>query len=179
MLNLLTMSKNDYKAPKASKRELYPMGFIMIACIWIVVSSRWYLSALIGYKGNAHEARLPRCRGNKSVFTGRNSQPLYSAYTFCFVLDRTSLRSTIALSCPSFHKNNDLYLLFSFVFNFSLLLSPPVPFNMNYEMEDTQNSAPGSLPPAQAAKLGVPRRAADAHSTTKRYVSLLQILYPS
>jgi hypothetical protein len=43
---------------------------------------------------------------------------------------------------------------------------------MNYEMEDTQNSAPGSLPPAQAAKLGAPRRAADAQSTTKRFVSL-------
>jgi hypothetical protein len=39
---------------------------------------------------------------------------------------------------------------------------------MNYEMEDTQNSAPGSLPPAQVAKLGAPRRAADAQSTTKR-----------
>jgi hypothetical protein len=43
---------------------------------------------------------------------------------------------------------------------------------MDYAMEDTQNSAPGSLPPAQAAKLGAPRKAQDAHSTTKRLVSL-------
>ncbi len=42
---------------------------------------------------------------------------------------------------------------------------------MNYDMEDTQNSAPGSLPSNQAAKLGGPRRGNDAHSTTKRSVS--------
>jgi ubiquitin-conjugating enzyme E2 C len=49
---------------------------------------------------------------------------------------------------------------------------------MNYDMEDTQNSAPGSLPAAQASKLGAPRKGPDAHSTTKRLVSLspLQIL---
>jgi ubiquitin-conjugating enzyme E2 C len=35
-------------------------------------------------------------------------------------------------------------------------------------MEDTQNSAPGILPTAQAAKLAAPRRAPDAQSTTKR-----------
>jgi hypothetical protein len=39
---------------------------------------------------------------------------------------------------------------------------------MNYAMEDTQNSAPGSLPAAQVAKLGAPRRGPDAQSTTKR-----------
>lgn len=49
---------------------------------------------------------------------------------------------------------------------------------MNYEMEDTQNSAPGSLPPAQAAKLGAPRRAADAQSTTKRLVSIVHVCLP-
>jgi ubiquitin-conjugating enzyme E2 C len=49
---------------------------------------------------------------------------------------------------------------------------------MNYEMEDTQNSAPGSLPAAQAAKLGAPRRTADAQSTTKRYGRLSTHLPP-
>jgi ubiquitin-conjugating enzyme E2 C len=39
---------------------------------------------------------------------------------------------------------------------------------MNYAMEDTQNSAPGALPAAQAAKLGAPRKGPDAQSTTKR-----------
>lgn len=43
---------------------------------------------------------------------------------------------------------------------------------MDYTMEDTQNSAPGSLPAAQAAKLGAPRKAQDVQSTTKRLVSL-------
>jgi hypothetical protein len=43
---------------------------------------------------------------------------------------------------------------------------------MNYDMEDTQNSAPGSLPSAQASKLAVPRKGPDAQSTTKRYVSV-------
>lgn len=37
-------------------------------------------------------------------------------------------------------------------------------------MEDTQNNAPGSLPSAQAAKLGAGKRAPDSQSTTKRYV---------
>lgn len=41
---------------------------------------------------------------------------------------------------------------------------------MNYDMEDTQNSAPGILPSNQAAKLGAPRRGNDAQSTTKRSV---------
>lgn len=40
--------------------------------------------------------------------------------------------------------------------------------NMDYTMEDNQNSAPGSLPSAQAAKLA-PRRP-DTMSTTKRCV---------
>lgn len=40
---------------------------------------------------------------------------------------------------------------------------------MNYAMEDTQNSAPGDVPPAQAAKLA-PRKGPDAQSTTKRSV---------
>jgi ubiquitin-conjugating enzyme E2 C len=43
---------------------------------------------------------------------------------------------------------------------------------MNYAMEDTQNSAPGALPAAQAAKLGAPRKGPDAQSTTKRFVPL-------
>jgi ubiquitin-conjugating enzyme E2 C len=43
---------------------------------------------------------------------------------------------------------------------------------MNYDMEDTQNSAPGTLPTNQAAKLGAPRRGPDGQSTTKRLVSL-------
>jgi len=41
-----------------------------------------------------------------------------------------------------------------------------------HDMEDTQNSAPNSVPAAQAAKLGGPKRAQDAHSTTKRYFHL-------
>jgi ubiquitin-conjugating enzyme E2 C len=41
---------------------------------------------------------------------------------------------------------------------------------MNYDMEDTQNSAPGILPSNQAAKLGAPRKGNDAQSTTKRLV---------
>lgn len=49
---------------------------------------------------------------------------------------------------------------------------------MNYEMEDTQNSAPGSLPPAQAAKLGAPRRAAESQSTTKRLATYLVLPLP-
>lgn len=44
-------------------------------------------------------------------------------------------------------------------------------------MEDTQNSAPGALPAAQASKLGAPRRAADAQSTTKRLqTELMQLM---
>ena len=43
--------------------------------------------------------------------------------------------------------------------------------NMNYEMEDTQNSAPGQLPSAQATKLGAPKKGPDGQSTTKRYVN--------
>lgn len=43
---------------------------------------------------------------------------------------------------------------------------------MNYAMEDTQNSAPGDLPPNQAAKLA-PRKGPDAQSTTKRLVQSL------
>lgn len=39
---------------------------------------------------------------------------------------------------------------------------------MNFAMEDTQNSAPGSLPTAQKAKLGASRKGPDAQSTTKR-----------
>jgi len=42
---------------------------------------------------------------------------------------------------------------------------------MTYDMEDTQNSAPGILPSNQAAKLGAPRKGNDAQSTTKRSVS--------
>lgn len=40
---------------------------------------------------------------------------------------------------------------------------------MNYAMEDTQNTSPGDVPPAQAAKLA-PRKGPDAQSTTKRFV---------
>jgi len=48
---------------------------------------------------------------------------------------------------------------------------------MNYAMEDTQNSAPGSLPLAQAAKLGAPRKTQDSHSTTKRLqTELMQLM---
>ena len=43
---------------------------------------------------------------------------------------------------------------------------------MDYAMEDNQNSAPGTVPPAQAAKLGGSRRPNDAQSTTKRFVSI-------
>ena len=50
--------------------------------------------------------------------------------------------------------------------------------NMNYTMEDTQNSAPDTLPTAQAAKLGGARRGPDAMSTTKRSASNLSILMP-
>ena len=46
---------------------------------------------------------------------------------------------------------------------------------MNYDMEDTQNSAPGSLPPVQASKLGAPRKGPDAQSTTKRLDVLLAL----
>ncbi|TVY78134.1 Ubiquitin-conjugating enzyme E2-20 kDa [Lachnellula suecica] len=47
---------------------------------------------------------------------------------------------------------------------------------MNYDMEDTQNSAPGSLPANQASKLA-PRRAPDAQSTTKRLqTELMQLM---
>ncbi|RDW73076.1 putative ubiquitin-conjugating enzyme E2-C [Coleophoma cylindrospora] len=43
-------------------------------------------------------------------------------------------------------------------------------------MEDTQNSAPGSLPPSQAAKLA-PRRAPEGQSTTKRLqTELMQLM---
>lgn len=45
---------------------------------------------------------------------------------------------------------------------------------MDYAMEDTQNSAPGSIPAAQAAKLA-PRKGGDAQSTTKRFVSPLRL----
>lgn len=41
---------------------------------------------------------------------------------------------------------------------------------MDYAMEDNQNSAPGTVSPAQAAKLGGVRRPNDAQSTTKRFV---------
>jgi len=51
---------------------------------------------------------------------------------------------------------------------------------MNYAMEDSQNSAPGSLPAAQAAKLSAPRKAQDAHSTTKRLqTELMQLMTSS
>lgn len=46
---------------------------------------------------------------------------------------------------------------------------------MNYDMEDTQNSAPGSLPAAQVSKLGGTRKGADAQSTTKRLVVRLLV----
>ncbi|KAG9242468.1 ubiquitin-conjugating enzyme/RWD-like protein [Calycina marina] len=47
----------------------------------------------------------------------------------------------------------------------------------DYAMEDNQNSAPGTLPAAQAAKLGDPRRANDAQSTTKRLqTELMQLM---
>jgi ubiquitin-conjugating enzyme E2 C len=39
--------------------------------------------------------------------------------------------------------------------------------SFEYEM-DTQNSAPNTLPTAQAAKLGGPRKGPDAMSTSKR-----------
>ncbi|RAL59907.1 hypothetical protein DID88_000534 [Monilinia fructigena] len=43
-------------------------------------------------------------------------------------------------------------------------------------MEDTQNSAPGDVPPAQAAKLA-PRKGPDAQSTTKRLqTELMQLM---
>jgi ubiquitin-conjugating enzyme E2 C len=41
---------------------------------------------------------------------------------------------------------------------------------MDYTMEDNQNSAPGSVPAAQAAKLGS-RPAQNAQSTTKRFAT--------
>ncbi|KAE9368659.1 hypothetical protein N431DRAFT_561031 [Stipitochalara longipes BDJ] len=48
---------------------------------------------------------------------------------------------------------------------------------MNYDMEDTQNSAPGILPSNQAAKLGAPRKGNDAQSTTKRLqTELMQLM---
>jgi len=48
---------------------------------------------------------------------------------------------------------------------------------MDYAMEDTQNSAPGALPAAQAAKLGTARRGPDAQSTTKRLqTELMQLM---
>jgi ubiquitin-conjugating enzyme E2 C len=47
---------------------------------------------------------------------------------------------------------------------------------MNFDMEDTQNSAPGSLSANQASKLA-PRRAHDAQSTTKRLqTELMQLM---
>ncbi|TVY12613.1 Ubiquitin-conjugating enzyme E2-20 kDa [Lachnellula arida] len=50
---------------------------------------------------------------------------------------------------------------------------------MNYDMEDTQNAAPGSLPPNQATKLA-PRKGPDAHSTTKRLqTELMQLMTSS
>ncbi|EHL02176.1 putative Ubiquitin-conjugating enzyme E2-20 kDa [Glarea lozoyensis 74030] len=51
---------------------------------------------------------------------------------------------------------------------------------MNYDMEDTQNSAPGSLPSAQASKLAAPRKGPDAQSTTKRLqTELMQLMTSS
>ena len=49
----------------------------------------------------------------------------------------------------------------------SYCLSSPTSPNMNYDMEDNQNSAPGTLSPVQAAKLA-PKRVTEAQSTTKR-----------
>ncbi|KAK6612587.1 ubiquitin conjugating enzyme [Botrytis cinerea] len=47
---------------------------------------------------------------------------------------------------------------------------------MNYAMEDTQNTSPGDVPPAQAAKLA-PRKGPDAQSTTKRLqTELMQLM---
>jgi len=49
----------------------------------------------------------------------------------------------------------------------------------NYDMEDTQNSAPGALPALQASKLA-PRRGPDAQSTTKRLqTELMQLMTSS
>jgi len=51
---------------------------------------------------------------------------------------------------------------------------------MDYTMEDTQNSAPHSLPNVQAAKLGASRKGPDAMSTTKRLqTELMQLMTSS
>ena len=83
-----------------------------------------------------------------------------------------ALSATIALSF-SIHNHHSVFIL-EFLGHAQDPLqhqsATPYPLHtMNYEMEDTQNNAPGSLPSAQASKLAAPRKGPDAHSTTKRY----------
>jgi hypothetical protein len=90
---------------------------------------------------------------------------------FQFLTFAIALPNYISIRTTAFVHSNLIDLL-------AALLPKSLVLNMNYTMEDTQNSAPDMLPTAQAAKLGGARRGPDAMSTTKRSAST-QINYPA
>ena len=67
--------------------------------------------------------------------------------------------------------NSDIDHIVASLVNSSTVITP-FGFSMSYAMEDTQNSAPGSV---TATKLGATRKGTDSQSVTKRLVYFIKL----